>query len=251
MKLFMFLMGPMSHLLMDENNGNNNGGGGGGGNNQNQGAKTVTMTQEQFDAIMARLPEAPKKKQAANNQQQDNEDDDGNDQGDDLAAKAKKEADLKAQKKTDSKALESALNFSIGAANWLKENATLLPKDITEIFAQAEKETYDDAVEKASAIKSAIIQSFFKVQENLDLLTNAQKVTLEDWLKLTKNGKEEKAQSIYDVVFEPTFEMLRRVKKAQQVSQSGQRQNDDAEEKYKQKLISGSLKHYTGVTKNA
>lgn len=248
-------MGPMAHLLMEENNGNNSGGSGnnnqGGNNNQNnnQGAKTVTMSQEQFDSIMSRLPPAPKKAAAAGNNQQT--DDETNDEGDDLAAKAKKEADAKAKRQGDSKAMESALNFTIQAAEWLKTNAALLPKNIAEIFAQAEKEKYDDVVQKASAIKSAIIQSFFDVQENLDFLTAAQKVTLEDWRKLTKNAKEEQAQSVYDVVFEPTFESVKRVRKAQQVQQSGARSGGDAEERYKQKLINGSTKHYTGVTKNA
>jgi len=252
-------MNLYSFLKMDKATEGNQGGGGGGNNQnnqqqnnqnnqqqQNQGG-SVTMSKEQFDAIMARLPKAEQQQQQ--NQQQNNQQQSGAE--DDLAAKAKKEADLKAAKKVDSASLESALRFNLGSAEWLKTNAALLPKDIQSIFAQAEKETFDDAVQKASAIKSGVMQEFFKVQANLDLLTGPQKTTLEDWLKLTKNGKEEKAQQIFDVVFEPTFEMLRRVKKAEQVSQSGSRDSNQSEDAYKQKLINGSRQHYMGEKKNA
>jgi len=192
MKLFNFLMfGAFSGMLMDENNGNNQGGGqgGSGGNNQNNnqnqggGAKTVTMTQEQFDSIMARLPEAPKKKPAA---AAAGANDDDSETDEDLAAKAAKAKAEKEKSGVDSKALESAISFNMGSKDWLKTNASLLPKDIEGIFTAADKETYDNQVQKASAIKSGVIQTFFKIQENLDLLTPAQKVNLEDWLKLTR-----------------------------------------------------------------
>ncbi len=247
MKFFMFLAGM--HLLMDEAGDDKGGGGGSGdkGKGDDKGKGTVTLSQEQFDSIMARLPAADKGKKKAT----DGDDSENDDEGDDLATKAKKASDEKAKKGSDSKALESALRFTMGSAEWLKTNASLLPKDVEGIFAAAEKESYDDAVQKASAVKSGLIQTFFKVQENLDLLTGAQKTALEDWQKLTKNGKEEKAQAVFDNIFEPTFEMLKRIKKAAQVNKGGQREGDDAENAYKQKLMNSSKKHYLGGKQNA
>lgn len=141
-------------------------------------------------------------------------------------ARLQREADEK--KSGDSKALEAAIRFDLKAKEFLSTNASLLPKDVEEIFKTAEKEKYDNALEKDAAIKSGIVQSFFSVQANLDLLTASQKNQLEDYLKLTKTGKQEKAQSIYDSIFEPTFEMLKRVKKAEALQKGVGDGSDDA-----------------------
>ncbi len=154
----------------------------------------------------------------------------------------KEEAD---KKSNDSKRLESALKFSMGADDFLKTNQSLLPKDIGEIFKLAEKENYDNAIQKASAIKSNVVQSFFKVQANLDLLTPGLKEDLDDYLKLTKDGKEENAQKIYHSVFEPAFEMLKRIKKAEVLAR-GFGNEGDLEMAYKNKLIKGARSHYLG-----
>jgi hypothetical protein len=163
-----------------------------------------------------------------------------------LAEKVKKEQEAKDKRSADAKSIESALKFSLGSAEFIKTNGALLPKEVAGIFAQADKEKYDGPVEKDAAIKSEIIQSFFLVQENLDLLTAGQKTTLEEYLKLTKNGKQEKAQQIYDIVFEPALEMLKRVKKAEELTKAkgGFSTATDAEKAYKEKLMGLSKKHY-------
>jgi hypothetical protein len=158
-------------------------------------------------------------------------------------ARAAREA---AERESDrTKRLESSIRFTMGAPDFLKKNESLLPKEVADIFTQAEKENFADAIEKDSAIKSGLIQSFFSVQANVDLLTAGQKATLDDYLKLTKNGKQEKAQAIYDMVFEPAFEMLKRVKKAEALSR-GHGSGSDSENAYKNKLIGLSRKHYLG-----
>ncbi len=162
----------------------------------------------------------------------------------DLAAKAKAAQDAKDKASGDTKAIENALKFSLSAKDWLKTNASLLPKNIQGIFDEAEKERYENAIEKDSAIKSSVIQSFFNVQENLDLLTPSQKSALEDFQKLTKNGKQEKAQNFYETIFEPTFESLKRIKKAEQLGKQGHSTATDVEQAYKDRLMKGSKKHY-------
>lgn len=169
----------------------------------------------------------------------------------DLLKKAEMEREEKERKNSDSKALESALKFNIGAPAWIKENSTLLPKDFEGIFAAAEKENYDSQIQKSLAIKSGLIQSFFKIQENLDLLTGTQKSTLEDWLKLTPNAREEKAQSLFDNIFEPSLNMLKGIKKAQALNRGGERSSDDVESAYKERLMKGSRKHYMGEKADA
>lgn len=127
----------------------------------------------------------------------------------------------------------------------MKENASLLPAEVASIFEQANKEKYADAIEKDSTIKSNLIQSFFAVQANLDLLTGSQKAALDDFLKLTKTGKQDKAQSTYDMIFEPAFETLKRVKKAEALSK-GFGQADSTQDDYKNRIMKGSMKHYLG-----
>lgn len=163
----------------------------------------------------------------------------------DLAEKARAERDRNTKTSSDEKALESAINFKVNSKEWLKTNEALLPKTIPTIFAEADKETFESAIVRDSAIKSGIVSEFFSLQSNVDLLTHSQRSALEDFLKLTKNVKQDKAQAMYDQIFEPTFEMLKRIKKAEQFAK-GVPDSSSSEEAYKQKLISGSKKRYLG-----
>ncbi len=160
-----------------------------------------------------------------------------------MKAKLQKEKDDKGI--TDSKALESAIKFNLKADEFVKTNQSLLPKNAADIFKAADKENYSSAIEKDAAIKSGLIQSFFEVQSNLDLLTGSQKIQLDEYLKLTKTGKQERAQAMYDNIFEPTFEMLKRVKKAEALNK-GFGGGTGFDDEYKNKLINGSKKHYLG-----
>lgn len=166
-----------------------------------------------------------------------------------LIDKAKKQRESDDLKASESKQLESALRFSLKSEDFLKINGPLLPKDVGDIFKQAESEKYKDAIQKDRAIKSGIVQSFFKVQANLDLLTPGLKTNLDEYLKLTKDGKEERAQHVYDNVFEPAFEMLKRMKKAEALSK-GFGSEDDADTAYKNRMIALSKKHYLGEKTN-
>jgi len=56
---------------------------------------------------------------------------------------------------------------------------------------------------------------------------------------------------MFDSVFEPTFEMLKRIKKAAQVQTGGQRSGDDAENAYKDKLMKSAQKHFMGGKQHA
>lgn len=175
-------------------------------------------------------------------------DDDSED--DDLNDKARKTREADDKNRNNQKALESALKFSLKSEEFLKTNQSLLPKDIGDIFKAAEKEKYESAIEKDAAIKSGLIQSFFAIQANLDLLTPALKSKLEEYLKLTNTGKQDRAQETYENIFEPAFEMLRRLKKAEALNK-GLGENSDSDTAYKSKLMTGSRKHYLGEKANA
>jgi hypothetical protein len=165
-----------------------------------------------------------------------------------LDDKAKDDKDAKDRLQASYKEMEAALSFTMSKDSFLKENKNILPSEIENIFLIAEKEKYDNAMEKANAIKSAVIKSFFSIQGNVDMLTTSQKNKVEDYLKLTKTAREEKAHELFENVFQPTVEMIKRVNRAAQVAKAnaGLEEGSDVEKAYKNKLIENSTKFYLG-----
>lgn len=224
-----------ARLLMDEAGDGKGGGGGAGGDvGKPDPAKELADLKAERDALKAER-DALKAKGGG----------DGGGKGDDpsLAEKARLEKEQKEKRDNETKSLESAVSFNLGAKGWLKENASLLPESIPGIFELAEKEKFDSAQDKASTIKVNLVTEFFSKQANLDLLTATQKKSLEDFLALTKNVRQERVQQIYDGIFEPTLETLRKLKKAEAL-QKGLAEPSDAEDAYAKKLMNLSRKHH-------
>jgi len=163
---------------------------------------------------------------------------------DDLQTKAKKEKDEQEKGAASAKSIENAIKFNLGVSDFVKANKDILPNEVENILKVAEKENYDTAASKASAVKVGIIQSFFAVQANVDTLTAAQKIQLEDFQKLTKNGKEERASHVFENIFEPAIEMLKKIKKAEEVgkARTGFSSGSSVENDYKERLIKQARK---------
>jgi hypothetical protein len=166
---------------------------------------------------------------------------------DDKSLAEKAEADRKAKEaqQSESKQLEDALKFNLQSKDFMKNNASLLPSNIQGIFDQAEKENYGSAIQKSNAIKVGVVLEFFAQSSNLDLLTENQKQNLEEFKKLTKDVKEERVKGIYDSIFEPTLESLRKIKKAEAL-QKGLADPSDVQDAYKKRLIGLSKKFHLG-----
>ncbi len=165
----------------------------------------------------------------------------------DLRARARKDRESSDTESGRTKKLEDAIKFNLGSKEFLKTNEALLPKEVADIFARADRENFSDAIQKDSAIKSGLVEAFFSVQSNVDILTSGQKSALDEYLKLTKDKKQEKAQSLYEMVFEPAFEALKRSKKAEALQRGHGTGEDDA---YKQKLMKLGARKFLGE-KNA
>lgn len=172
----------------------------------------------------------------------------GNTEDETLADKARREREEKEKSGGDVKRIETALSFNMGAKNFVKEHADYLPQDAEAIVAAAEKESYDSAIEKSVAIKESLIQEFFKVQSNLELLTAGQKNQIAEFQKLTKNGRQGKAEFIFENVLEPALETLKKIKKAEQVAKArgGYASSSKAEDAYISKLVTSSRKAHLG-----
>ena len=152
----------------------------------------------------------------------------------------------KEERAAEGKKLERALTFTLQSEKFIKEHESILPKDMVDIFAAADKEKYDSPVEKSNEIKSSLISSFFKVQANLDMLTASQKSAVEDFEKLTIKAKREKAEEVYTNIFEPALVTLKAVKKAEEVTKanSGIGNTTDSEKTYINNIIKSSQNHY-------
>lgn len=175
----------------------------------------------------------------------------GDDDGDDtdgLREKARKEEEAKKKRAGEVKEVERAMKFNLTIDQFTKENKDFLPPEIDGILKQAAKENYDTELDRASAMKAAIVQSYYSIQANLDALTGAQRKQLEEWNRLTKKAREEKAADIYENIFEPAIDTARRVKKAEEVgrSRSGLATRNENHEAYKDKLIRLSEEAYLG-----
>lgn len=231
MNFLKFLMG--SYLLMDK--AGEGGGGGGGGSDP---TKEIADLKTQNAELLKRLDALEKKGNPNPNPNTDPKDKD-------LADKAKAEREAAEAKAKGEKATEAALNFNIRSKDFIKDNAHLLPKNIAGLFDQAEKENYGSAVEKANDIKAGIISEFFAIQANHDQLTGPQKIEVDNFLKLTKNGKQEKVESVYAMIFEPTLDMLRKIEKAKQLN-NGDKNQTEGEKAIAERMMKLSRQHYLG-----
>lgn len=175
---------------------------------------------------------------------QGDEGDEGDDDEGDLRKKAAKNRQKNDDSDNETKKIESALTFTMGIPKFLTENKDFLPSEIEGIVKQAESERYDSKMEKAGALKGAFIQSFFSIQDNLDLLTPTHKSQVQDYLKLTVKGRAERAATVYENVFEPALEMVRRVKKAEELGRANSNfaSGDKVQDDYKKRLIDGAKK---------
>jgi type IV secretory pathway VirB10-like protein len=167
---------------------------------------------------------------------------------DSIRDKVIKDQQTKATRDAEGKKMEVALRFDMARDKFIEDHKSILPKEVSEIFAKADKETFESAIDKANAIRASILESFFSQQANIDLLTVSQKGQIEDFLKLTRKARDEKSEELFMNVFEPTLEMVKRIKKAEQVGKSRHPAGDasGSDDAYKLKLMSGSKQRYLG-----
>lgn len=213
------------------------------------------ITQEELDALKAKAGEADKNSKTLEDLKKENDElkkkgDKKTEEGkvtEDLNDKVRREQEERNRRDGESKDLESALTFSLSKDKFLEENKDVLPEEMSQIFVAAEKESYSSAIDKSNAMKDAIIKSFFRVQDNLDLTTDSHKRQIESYLKLTHEGRKEKANDVYQNIFEPTLRALKQIKKAEQANLANKGINTDvtdSNKKYLNRMIESSKKYY-------
>lgn len=170
----------------------------------------------------------------------------GDDDEDKLTAKSRQDREEKDRKAKDVKEVERAVNFNLTIDEFAKANKSFLPETIDGILQQAKKETYDSAHDKANALKSAILSNYFAVQANMDSLTPSHKAQIDRWKTLAVREREAASADLYENVFEPAIDTLRRIEKAQEVARarSGLANPSSGNTAYKDRLVAESRKHH-------
>lgn len=177
-------------------------------------APTVESLQAELNRIKKENEELKKKPPAGGSA---GDDDDGDDP---LVKKAKKDIEDKKKSGEDAKEVERSVRFNLGLEDFVKTNKTLLPEEIDGILSHAKAEKYDSEGERASAMKSAILTSFFAVQANVDQLSPTQKNALDTWKGLTKKDREARAGDAYENIFEPVLDKIKAVRKAEEAGRA-------------------------------
>lgn len=216
-------------FILREGEGDNGGSGGGENNNPPPANNEVETLKAQIAAKDAEL--AKMKKDFAPNP---------------LLDKAKAGELSAAEQAAKQKIIEQDVTFNLSVGQFVKDHVDLLPKEIEKALEIAKSEKYDSQGAKAAAIRDAMVQSFFKVQDHVDMLTGGQKDALDNYLKLTKNGREEQSAQIFASVFEPALEMIKRVKKAEEVGRAnrGLLDKSDADKRYENKMIEATKRRF-------
>ena len=169
-----------------------------------------------------------------------------------LNEKVKNELSESEKNKNEMKELEDAISFNYQSDSFLVENKDLLPSNIEKIFEVSKKENYENVKDRANDLKSAIVQEFFSVQDNLDLLTEGQKIRVLDYMKLTKDAKIKNANELYKNIFEPTLGTKKRIAKAEQLAKSrlnekyGYAEGSTSEKAFENRMKELSEKFYLG-----
>lgn len=206
----------------------------------------IATLKAENESFKKQIEELSKKTAAPKNESDGNEGNKADPKDDDAYIKAQKENSKRTKSDSHSKNLEKALEFTMTIKNFYEAHKDMMPAEVADLLRVVETENYDSKISKANAIKSGLIQSFFKVQANVELLTPAQKSLVEDYLKLTNTGKEEQASDVYDRALEPALELMKRVKRAEELAKAknGMGVHTSGEKNYIDRLIKGSQSKY-------
>lgn len=138
-------------------------------------------------------------------------------------ARQKEDDDKKEKDKTAE--MEKSAIFNANLNQFVKDNGPLVSPRLASVVEVANKENFANSTERARELKGAIVKEFFSVESNVKHLTDSQKARLDFFLTQTKNGRAEQITAIWDDLFEPTLELVRKIKSFEEKS-SGKVKSD-------------------------
>lgn len=166
--------------------------------NKQETPATVTLTKEQFEALVGKKEE---KKES-------------------IADEAIKRLENEKKEKEEADELEGAIKFNLSISEFVSKNKNILPDETANIIKTAEERNFKNSSEKANAIRKGIIEAFVKYKENVEKLPQSIQAEVARFNSFTEREKEAQSKRFWSIV-EVGVECKILSRKAEQLQNNG------------------------------
>lgn len=166
--------------------------------NKQETPATVTLTKEQFEALVGKKEE---KKES-------------------IADEAVKRLENEKKEKEETAEIEDAIKFNLSISEFVSKNKNILPDETENIIKTAEERNFKNSSEKANAIRKGIIEAFVKYKENVEKLPQSIQAEVARFNSFTEREKEAQSKRFWSIVeVGAEYKILSR--KAEQLQNNG------------------------------
>lgn len=166
--------------------------------NKQETPATVTLTKEQFEALVGKKEE---KKES-------------------IADEAIKRLENEKKEKEETAEIEDAIKFNLSISEFVSKNKNILPDETENIIKTAEERNFKNSSEKANAIRKGIIEAFVKYKENVEKLPQSIQAEVARFNSFTEREKEAQSKRFWSIVeVGAEYKILSR--KAEQLQNNG------------------------------
>lgn len=166
--------------------------------NKQETPATVTLTKEQFEALVGKKEE---KKES-------------------IADEAIKRLENEKKEKEETAEVEDAIKFNLSISEFVSKNKNILPDETENIIKTAEERNFKNSSEKANAIRKGIIEAFVKYKENVEKLPQSIQAEVARFNSFTEREKEAQSKRFWSIVeVGAEYKILSR--KAEQLQNNG------------------------------
>lgn len=166
--------------------------------NKQETPATVTLTKEQFEALVGKKEE---KKES-------------------IADEAIKRLENEKKEKEETSEIEDAIKFNLSISEFVSKNKNILPDETENIIKTAEERNFKNSSEKANAIRKGIIEAFIKYKENVEKLPQSIQAEVARFNSFTEREKEAQSKRFWSIVeVGAEYKILSR--KAEQLQNNG------------------------------
>lgn len=166
--------------------------------NKQETPATVTLTKEQFEALVGKKEE---KKES-------------------IADEAIKRLENEKKEKEETAEIEDAIKFNLSISEFVSKNKNILPDETENIIKTADERNFKNSSEKANAIRKGIIEAFIKYKENIEKLPQSIQAEVARFNSFTEREKEAQSKRFWSIVeVGAEYKILSR--KAEQLQNNG------------------------------
>ena len=131
---------------------------------------------------------------------------------------------------------ESATKFEIGFDKMREDYKAFLPSETESIVNFVNGQKHENKIDKARDLKVALMDAFFKVQKNIDVLNSTFKDKVSAYNGLTQEAKRKEA-NVYWEVLEVALENHKLIGKGQAANRANGQPGGGSDEEYNAKVF--------------